>query len=69
MGSKIRKISSGGTPEKRKKHKIKKRGGPLNSVVVLGAILKKNGVPRWTQKSIKIYKKKKVQNGCKFNIK
>jgi hypothetical protein len=51
------KLRPGGTPKKRQKTKMKKRGGPFNSVALLGAILEKNGVPRWIQKSIKINKK------------
>ena len=43
MSSKSRKSALGVPPRSDKKQNIKKRGGPFNSGVALGAILEKNG--------------------------
>ena len=56
IGPKSRKSVPRGTLKWRQEAKMKKRGGPFNSLVVLGAIFKENGLQdggQNRQKSIK----------------
>ena len=52
--SKIEKISARGTPKWRQEAKMKKRGGPLNSFALLGAIFEENGLQDGGQNREKI---------------
>jgi len=44
IGQKSRKSVPGGTPKWRQEAKMIKRGGPLNSAALLGAIFEENGL-------------------------
>ena len=54
IGPKSRKSVPGGTPKWRQEAKMIKRGGPLNSLVLSGAIFKENGLQDGGQNREKI---------------
>ena len=61
MGAKIdpksTKSEPGGTPKRQQEAKMKKRGGPSNSLALLGAIFEENGFQDGGQNRQKIDKK------------
>ena len=57
MGPKSRKSVPGGTPKWRQEANMIKRGGPSNSIALLGAIFEENGLQDGGQNRQKIDKK------------